>query len=65
MFGISRKPSPSNVSVASVWPVSQFAFDVFGMNGGSCYYNRAQQYANQHGGANGNNFIYYTVREIA
>jgi len=48
------------------WGTSQKTIGIrFGMNGGSFYYNRAQQYANQHGGANGNNYIYYTVREIA
>ena len=34
------------------------------MGGSGVYYNRAQQYVNQHGGANGNNYIHYTVREI-
>ena len=48
------------------WGTSQKTIGIrFGMNGGSFYYNRAQQYANQHGGANGNNYIYYTVREVA
>ena len=48
------------------WGTSQKTIGIrFGMNGSSFYYNRAQQYANQHGGANGNNYIYYTVREIA
>ena len=48
------------------WGTSQKTIGIrFGMNGGSFYYNRAQQYANQHGGANGNNYIHYTVREVA
>ena len=47
------------------WGTSQKTIKIrFGMGGSGVYYNRAQQYANQHGGANGNNYIHYTVREI-
>ena len=49
----------------SSWGTSQKTIKVrFGMNGSDVYYNRAQQYAAQHGGVNGNNYIHYTVREI-
>ena len=46
------------------WGTSQKTIKIrFGMTG-NVYYNRAEQYAYQHGGVNGNNYIHYTVREI-
>ena len=48
------------------WGTSQKTIKIrFGMNGSGVYYNKGYSYANQHGGANGNNYIYYTVREVA
>ena len=47
------------------WGTSQKTIKIrFGMTGSNVYYNRAEQYAYQHGGVNGNNYIHYTVREI-
>tara|TARA_Y100000114_G_scaffold153505_1_gene173618 strand:+ start:597 stop:1070 length:474 start_codon:yes stop_codon:yes gene_type:complete len=48
------------------WGTTQKTIGIkFGMNGTNVYYNKALDYPAQHGGANGNNYIYYTVREIA
>ena len=48
------------------WGTTQKTIGIrFGMSGSGVYYNRAMDYPAQHGGANGNNYIYYTVREVA
>jgi len=48
------------------WGTTQKTIGIrFGMGGSNVYYNKAYDYPAQHGGANGNNYIYYTVREVA
>jgi len=57
---------PALQGYCNSWGTTQKTIGIrFGMSGSSVYYNKAMDYPAQHGGANGNNYIYYTVMEVA